>query len=84
VFGKANWEVKFRDMSSSKTTRTNSESDQGVPVTDCVLNSLNLDTPALEEDLQQRTYSFMNDVIMSSRPVEDRKVATVLLTSAVT
>lgn len=81
VFGKANWEVKFRDMSSSKTTRTNSESDQGVPeLRIIVLNSLNLDTPALEEDLQQRTYSFMNDVIMSSRPVEDRKVATVLLT----
>ncbi|KAI9869633.1 MAG: hypothetical protein M1830_005270 [Pleopsidium flavum] len=81
VFGKANWEVIFQDVSSSKSIRNSSNIDLDVPeLRVVVLNSLNLDTPALEEDLQQRTYNFMNDVIMSSRPVEDRKVATVLLT----
>ena len=45
-----------------------------------ILNSLNLDTPAVDPNLQRETYNFINDVIMASRPVEDTTSATVLLT----
>ena len=45
-----------------------------------VLNSLNLDTPALSHELQADTYKFINDVIGSSQPVEDRTTLTLLLT----
>ena len=81
VFGKANWEITFGDVSLRKPVKISSDMDQDIPrLRIVVLNSLNLDTPVLQEDLQRQTYSFINDVITSSRPVEDRKVATILLT----
>lgn len=81
VFGKANWEVTFLDVNGSDSLRDTSIIDIDAPkLRIVVLNSLNLDTPALEEDLQHRTYDFVNEVILSSRPVEDRTTATVLLT----
>lgn len=45
-----------------------------------VLNSLNLDTPAQSQELQADTYKFINDVISTSRSVEDRATLTLLLT----
>ena len=80
VFGKANWESRFilpagnyQDLASLETT--------GVPeLRIVVLNSLNLDTPALSQELQADTYKFINDVIGASRPVEDRTTTTIVLT----
>ena len=80
VFGKANWETRF-------TLPQNNTSDAGYAHVEdqpelrvVVLNSLNLDTPALNLDLQAETYKFINNVITISRPVEDKTSATVLLT----
>ncbi|KAL1643184.1 hypothetical protein SLS61_009385 [Didymella pomorum] len=45
-----------------------------------ILNTMNLDTPAYTESLQQDTYAFMNHIITTSRPVTSKTHATVLLT----
>ncbi|KAI4182910.1 MAG: hypothetical protein LQ346_006454 [Caloplaca aetnensis] len=76
VFGRANWETRFvlpskgadHDISTLPTLRI------------VVLNSLNLDTPAMDQQLQVDTYKFINDIITASRPVEDQSSATILLT----
>ena len=80
VFGKANWEARFvlqeerhRDMLFHETAKL-------PELRIVVLNSLNLDTPAISEELQTRTYDFINDIIATSRPVEDRTTATIVLT----
>ena len=79
VFGKANWETRFK-------LRKEASSDGFDGIADLpelrivVLNSLNLDTPALSEELQARTYSFINDIIYASHPVEDRSTLTLVLT----
>lgn len=74
VFGKANWETRFRLPFPM-------EEGQEVPeLRLVVLNSLNLDPPALDSDIQADTYKFMNDIISSSRPVEDKSISTILLT----
>ena len=74
VFGKANWETRF-DLPVAATD------GEGVPeLRLIVLNSLNLDTPVLDYDLQTETYSFVNNIISTSRPVEDRTSGTILLT----
>lgn len=80
VFGKANWEARFvlpkenhRDLASLESA--------GLPeLRIVVLNSLNLDTPALSPELQADTYNFINEAIGASRPVEDRTTATIILT----
>ena len=75
VFGKANWETRF-DLSGLRV-----EEDQAAPeLRLVVLNSLNLDPPVLEADLQGDTYKFMNDIIASSRSVGDNTSGTILLT----
>ena len=76
VFGRANWDVRF------KYSRPRKESQEAIPTLHLVvLNSLNLDTPALSPELQQASYGFINSVISSrSRPVEDRSSFTLLLT----
>ncbi|KAE9979275.1 hypothetical protein EG328_000998 [Venturia inaequalis] len=45
-----------------------------------VLNTMNLDSPAFEAKLQQRTYKFINSLIDTSSPVGDDTTATILLT----
>ncbi|KAF2236480.1 hypothetical protein EV356DRAFT_73143 [Viridothelium virens] len=45
-----------------------------------VLNDMNLDGPVYSHAHQSDTYSFINSVISTSRPVEDPSVLTVLLT----
>lgn len=96
VFGKANWEVRFAVPARSDDRKTakpdegaparpgESASLSGVieppELRIVVLNSLNLDTPALSQELQGDTYQFVNEVITTSRPVEDRTTLTLLLT----
>ena len=76
VFGRANWDVRFEYSRSGK------EAQEAQPTLHVVvLNSLNLDTPALSPELQQASFEFINSVISSrSRPVEDRSSFTLLLT----
>lgn len=74
VFGRSNWETRFT-MPVSKTW------DQAVPeLRVVVLNSLNVDSPALDIDLQKRTFAFLDHVMQSARPVNDSSSATLLLT----
>ncbi|KAI9821030.1 MAG: hypothetical protein M1827_003763 [Pycnora praestabilis] len=81
VFGKANWDVSFSPPPSPESTSELAEDTVEKPeLRVVVLNSLNLDTPALESDLQVETYDYINQVIGTSRPVEDKSVATILLT----
>lgn len=76
TFGRANWDVRFNYPQLENTSHHASPSLHII-----VLNSLNLDTPALSEDLQHASYDFINSVISShSNPVEDRSSFTLLLT----
>ncbi|KAI4121444.1 MAG: hypothetical protein LQ338_006365 [Usnochroma carphineum] len=76
VFGRANWETRF--VLPSKGAGNNISAVPGLRIV--VLNSLNLDTPAIDQELQRETYNFINNIIATSRPVEDQTSATVLLT----
>ena len=74
IFGKANWEIRF-------SLPFPVEKGQETPeLRLVVLNSLNLDPPALDSGIQADTYKFMNDIISSSRLVEDKSSSTILLT----
>ena len=73
MFGRANWETRF------SLPLEPLEQDQP-ELKLVVLNSLNLDGPVLDAQLQTDTYDFVNEVIRYSRPVEDRTTATILLT----
>ena len=80
VFGKSNWEVRFQLCQASTINTTSAEDGYAPELRIVVLNSLNLDTPALDADLQSYTYNYLNNIISTSRPVEDRASATILLT----
>lgn len=88
VFGKANWEIRFTMPARPDDEALARQSERGLPsgatelpeLRIIVLNSLNLDTPALSQELQADTYNFINEVIGTSRPVEDRTTLTLLLT----
>jgi hypothetical protein len=76
TFGRANWDVRFEHPKNG-----NSSDDPAPSLHLIVLNSLNLDTPALDQDLQRASYNFINSVITNrSHPVEDRSSFTLLLT----
>jgi hypothetical protein len=73
AFGSVNWDIWF--------TLPNTTADDTPPALRIVvLNSMNIDTPAWNYELQTETYSFMNHIITSAKPVEDKTHATVLLT----
>ena len=74
VFGKANFETRFRMSSTSK------EGEEPPELRIVNLNSLNLDVPVLDDRLQAQTYDFINRIIGTSRPVEDSTTLTILLT----
>lgn len=76
VFGRANWETRFVLPGSEGATNISSLPELRI----VVLNSLNLDTPATDQNLQADTYNFINTIIGTSRPVEDQSAATILLT----
>ena len=79
VFGKANWAMRFQ-MPRDAAQDELHDAAEAPELRIVVLNSLNLDSPTIDPHLQTKTYDFMNDVIMSSAPVEHQHVATVLLT----
>lgn len=80
VFGRANWSIRFTLPERPRNDVSITEAN-GVPeLRMVVLNSLNLDTPALNEEIQAGTYKFINNVIGASRPVEHRDTFTILLT----
>ncbi|MCJ1376195.1 hypothetical protein MMC20_007435 [Loxospora ochrophaea] len=80
LYGKANWETLFHLPQAQVVNITELDTTSVPELRIIVLNSLNLDTPALDEELQANTYKFINDAISASKPVEDRTTATVLLT----
>lgn len=72
-FGSVNWDMWF-------TLPNTSTASDPPALRLVVLNTMNLDTPAWTQSLQAETYSFMNHVITTSRPVTDKSHATILLT----
>jgi hypothetical protein len=88
AFGASNWDIWFTLPDSLRLNRT----ADAPPLTPrenlskpptlrlVILNSMNLDTPAWSSELQTETYSFMNHIITSSLPVDDKTHATILLT----
>lgn len=84
AFGSVNWDIWFTlpDALRSNATADISRRHPDRPPTLrlVVLNSMNLDTPAWSSELQSETYSFMNHIITSSLPVNDKTHATILLT----
>lgn len=87
AFGSVNWDIWFtlpekqenHDPSDGAFPHT-IEGDKPPALRLVILNSMNMDTPAWSSDLQTETYSFMNHIIKTSRPVEDKTHATILLT----
>ena len=71
-FGPVNGDIVF------KLPNTTSAQDPTIRI--LVLNTMNLDTPALSENLQISTYQFINDAISHSEPVESHSHFTILLT----
>lgn len=86
VFGPANWVARFElpntTLESHTSSMLNPFAENHPPeLRLVVLNSMNLDNPAYDTKIQTETYEFLNkDVILRSRPVEDRKIGTILLT----
>ena len=80
VFGRANWSIRFTLPQRPSNDVSITEANVVPELRIVVLNSLNLDTPALNEELQAGTYRFINNVISASRPVEHRDTFTILLT----
>ncbi|KAI9847697.1 MAG: hypothetical protein M1837_001945 [Sclerophora amabilis] len=80
TFGKINWNVRFQLPGSSPDENRTDSVDEAVELRIVILNTLNLDSPVYDQRLQGETYNFLNEVILSSRDVQDKKVATVLLT----
>ena len=80
AFGRANWETRFTISPNSTIDPLAGHLEELPELRIIVLNDLNLDTPAYDEDIQGNTYRFINDAIGLSRPVEDRTSATLLLT----
>ncbi|KAK8113523.1 hypothetical protein PG984_014049 [Apiospora sp. TS-2023a] len=88
AFGKAAYELRFELPVTNATlnatlynAETNPDSTRLVPeLRIVVVNDMNLDTPALITDLQDKTYSFVNDVINTASAVEFQGHFTVVLT----
>lgn len=77
AFGRVNYEMEFV-LPLNRTDANTEESQPHLRIV--VLNNMNLDTPAYAPELQTATYDFINRVIGSSRPVENKGVFTLLLT----
>ncbi|KAK7190296.1 hypothetical protein PSPO01_03271 [Paraphaeosphaeria sporulosa] len=74
TYGKVNWDIVF-------TLPNTTLPDADAPALRLViLNTMNLDTPAFDTDLQRETYDFINHVATTARSVNDKTHATVLLT----
>lgn len=84
VFGKANYELRFRmlvDRTSASEEGESEDEDHPIPeLRIVVLNDMNLDTPASSKELQDQTYGFLNEVITTSEDVTRPAHFTLLLT----
>ena len=88
AFGKAAYELRFELPVTNATTNATIFDEDANPDSDrlppelrvVVLNNMNLDTPALEQELQDKTYAFVNDVISTASAVEFRGHFTLVLT----
>lgn len=84
AFGSVNWDIWFTLPDALRSNETADVSrrhpDRPPTLRLVVLNSMNLDTPAWSPDLQTETYDFLNYIISSSLPVNDKTHATILLT----
>ena len=75
IFGRVNWDIRFR--------LPQDEEEESPPPTIHIinLNSLILDSPALSEQIQAKTYWYLNNLLTyRSYPVEDSSSFTLLLT----
>ncbi|KAI9170755.1 Protein TED1 [Paramyrothecium foliicola] len=87
LFGKANYELRFElPITDPKINATishdesNTESVRLPPeIRILVLNDMNLDTPAKDNDLQDQTYEFINAAIGASASVEYQGHYTIIL-----
>jgi hypothetical protein len=81
AFGSVNWDIWFTLPSDNKTSEaSDNESITPPALRIVVLNTMNIDAPAWSYELQTETYSFMNHIITTSRAVQDKTHATILLT----
>ncbi|KAI9654558.1 MAG: hypothetical protein M1829_000914 [Trizodia sp. TS-e1964] len=79
IFGRTNWNINFQ-LNHSTTTTSDNEHLNPPSIRLIVLNTMNLDTPALDPTLQSQTYNFINEMISQSQPVEKKSAFTILLT----
>lgn len=93
-FGRVNWSIRFSlppmelelDNSDTSMSANDSIAQPDTPTLRLIiLNSMNIDTPALKPTLQGQTYEFMNNAIMTQSPLPASpelrdNTATVLLT----
>ncbi|KAI1290973.1 hypothetical protein F5Y03DRAFT_53362 [Xylaria venustula] len=88
AFGKSAYELHFElpieDPVANATVfdpDTNPESNRLIPELRILnVNNMNLDTPALNQSLQDFTYGFINDIISTSTAVEYKGHFTIVLT----
>lgn len=81
AFGNVNWDIVFKLPNTTLDHSSNEGQHHDIPALRLViLNTMNLDTPAFDGDLQRETYEFINHVITTARSVTDKTHATILLT----
>jgi hypothetical protein len=78
AFGPLNGDIVFRLPRAGNSSLSEEEAPPAIRVV--VLNSMNLDGPTYDFDLQRDTYQFVNSVMNSLDPVGARRTALVLLT----
>ncbi|RDW82737.1 hypothetical protein BP6252_03849 [Coleophoma cylindrospora] len=85
MYGKANYELRFRLPLDSKLSNQTSPDQVDLPgeppeLRIVLLNDMNLDTPAFSSELQDETYNFLNTVITTSHEVTRKALFTLVLT----
>ncbi|KAF2434807.1 hypothetical protein EJ08DRAFT_685734 [Tothia fuscella] len=88
AFGPVNGDIHFTLPSaglcnapaSSPNNNPNNDTTDTPTLRLIVLNSMNLDVPALTPTLQSNTYTFINNLMSHSSPVETHTTSTILLT----
>jgi len=84
AFGSVNWDIWFTlpdELRPNDITDPSIQNSARPPTLRLVvLNTMNLDTPAWSSELQTETYNYLNYVITTSLPVDDKTHATILLT----
>ncbi|EKD18070.1 hypothetical protein MBM_03842 [Drepanopeziza brunnea f. sp. 'multigermtubi' MB_m1] len=81
VFGKPNYELRFRMPVNSTDGKDGEGGDRPVPeLRIVVLNDMNLDTPVGSQEMQEETYDFLNKVISTSEDVIRPAHFTIVLT----